>query len=65
MPIVVNGKPHELPMPPTLEGLLRSIEMKVPFAIALNEEFVPAAEYGRRVLGDGDRVEVVHPAAGG
>lgn len=65
MPLNVNGKAFSLPDPPTLHTLLHTLEPQRPFAVARNEEFVPASAYETCELADGDRIEIVHPSAGG
>jgi sulfur carrier protein len=63
--VLVNGKPYPLPPSTTLAALLRSISPSVPFAVALNEEFVPRATYDDWVVHPNDRIDIVHPTAGG
>lgn len=65
MPVSVNGKEVPLPEPATLENLLRELAPPRPYAVAQNEEFVPSAAYAECDLADGDRIEIVHPSAGG
>jgi len=36
-----------------------------PFAIAINQKFIPKQCYGSTTLNDGDRVELVAPMQGG
>jgi sulfur carrier protein len=36
-----------------------------PFAVALNDDFVPRARYPLSTLAPGDRLDVVRPIAGG
>jgi sulfur carrier protein len=65
MPLSVNENAVVLPNPPTLEALLQTLAPQRPFAVAHNGEFVPKAEYTSHELNDGDRIEIVHPSAGG
>ena len=65
VPVIVNGNPVALPHPPTLEFLLASLAPQKPFAVARNEEFVPGSGFAQCELTDGDRIEIVHPSAGG
>ena len=65
MPLTINGATVDVPDPPTLERLLRDMASRRPFAVALNEEFIPRDDYAWCELKDGDRIEIVHPAAGG
>ena len=54
-----------MPDPPTLENLLEALQPRQPYAVARNEEFVQRARYQQCNLMDGDRIEIVHPSAGG
>jgi len=63
--IIVNGCQQVVPEPPTLEELLSRLSPSTPFAVARNEEFVPAASYNECRISPGDRIEIVHPMAGG
>jgi sulfur carrier protein len=65
MPLTVNGKEAPMPDPPTLENLLAALQPRHPYAVARNEEFVHRSKYQRCHLMDGDRIEIVHPSAGG
>ena len=65
MSLTVNGQATAIPVPPTLETLLAALHPQRPYAVALNEEFVPASAYQICELSDGDRIEIVHPSAGG
>lgn len=63
--VVVNGCKHEMPEPQTLAELLAWFSPAAPFAVARNEEFVPAASYHECPVYAGDRIEIVRPMAGG
>jgi thiamine biosynthesis protein ThiS len=63
--IVVNGKACLLPELRTLDALLRVLSPSVPFIVAHNDEIIPRETYGECVISTGDRIEIVHPAAGG
>jgi sulfur carrier protein len=66
MPIILNGESFPLPpSPATLERLLKSMAPEKPFAVARNQEFVPSSAYAQCELQDGDRIDIVHPSAGG
>lgn len=65
MSLTVNGQITSMPNPPTLENLLRVLSPRLPFAAARNEEFIPGTDYAQCKLKDGDRIEIVHPSAGG
>jgi sulfur carrier protein len=65
VPILVNGKAHPLPEPRTLAALLRFLSPAAPFAVARNEEVVPRETYEECPILAGDKIEIVHPTAGG
>jgi thiamine biosynthesis protein ThiS len=65
MYVIVNGHTHPLPEPPTLAALLGSLSPSVPFVVARNDEVVPSGAYDACRIGPGDRIDIVHPAAGG
>lgn len=65
MLIVVNGQSRPLPVPQTLAALLLSLSPPAPFAVALNDEVVPRESFEEYKVYPGDRVDIVHPAAGG
>ncbi len=65
MSVLVNGHLHALPEPPTLAALVLEFAPSTPFAVARNGEFVPRASYGDCPVQPGDRIDIVHPAAGG
>jgi thiamine biosynthesis protein ThiS len=65
MPLKVNGREAPIPIPPTLESLLETLQPLQPYAVAHNEEFVQRSKYGQRELIDGDCIEILHPSVGG
>ena len=65
MPLTVNGREGPMPDPPTLANLLAMLHPRQPYAVAWNEEVVERSKYQQCDLMDGDRIEIVHPAAGG
>ena len=65
MPLTVNGREAPMPDPPTLEHLLGMLDPRRPYAVARNEEVVQRSNYQQCNLIDGDRIEIVYPAAGG
>ena len=65
MYVIVNGDTHPLPEPPTLAALLRVLSPSVPFVVARNDEVVAGGAYEACHIGPGDRIDIVHPAAGG
>lgn len=65
MDIQVNQKPLSLPDQATLADALSAFGARPPFAVAVNGEFVARGQHAQRVLLPGDRIDVVHPVAGG
>jgi len=63
--VIVNGQKHPLPEPRTLAALLHSFSLSSPFAVARNEELVPRGTYEQCRIYPGDRIDIVHPTAGG
>jgi sulfur carrier protein len=63
--VIMNGESHPLPEPPTLSALLVKLSPRGPSAVAHNEEFVPRGAYDACRISPGDRVDIVHPTAGG
>ena len=65
MLVVVNGKTCLLPELRTLDALLRFLSPAAPFAVARNEELIPRETYEECGISTGDRIDIVHPTAGG
>lgn len=63
--VVVSDRIHALPEPLTLAALLHLLSPPAPFAVARNAEVVRRAEYEQCCVHSGDRIDIVHPAAGG
>jgi thiamine biosynthesis protein ThiS len=63
--VLVNGEICLLPELRTLDALLRYLSPAVPFVVSRNEEVIPRGAYEECVISTGDRIDIVHPAAGG
>lgn len=66
--ISVNGEERLIEREMTVAELLKEIGVQireVGLAVAVNEEVVPKSEYARRVVKEGDRVEIVQLVGGG
>ena len=63
----VNGEMIEIQEGTTLAGLLEGIgtKMKGPCVVAVNDEHVPRAVFGKTSLAIGDRVEILTVRQGG
>lgn len=63
--IHINGELTKV-APSKLTDLLRNIPIKSPyFAIALNDEVIPSAEYDNTAVRHGDFIEIIQPVCGG
>ncbi|MGL6159677.1 sulfur carrier protein ThiS [Microbulbifer sp.] len=66
MQVVVNGQVEKLERPTDLSSLLQRLGYRgEAFAVALNGDFVPRADYGETRLNDGDALDIVAPVVGG
>lgn len=64
--ISVNDEPRECPAGMTVAGLVESMALgRRGIAVAVAFEVVPRSAWGRVVLHDGDRVEVLRAVQGG
>ena len=63
--VTVNNKPCELPANATVAEALAAVQAQLPYAVAVNTTFVPAAQHASHPLQDGDRMEVISPVTGG
>ena len=63
--VIVNNQVRSLPEPRTVAALLSQLSPAVPFAVARNAEVVPRGSYEECCIEPGDRIDIVHPAAGG
>ena len=65
MDIQINQTPLSLPEQATLADALSLFGARPPFAVAVNGEFVSRGLHAVRTLQPGDKIDVVHPVAGG
>jgi sulfur carrier protein len=65
MNIQINQQAFTLPEAATLAQALMAYGAKPPFAAAVNGAFVARGQHAQYGLHAGDRVDVVHPVAGG
>ncbi len=66
--IKVNGEERFIEREMTVEELLKHMGVQireVGLAVAVNEEVVPKSEYGKRIVREGDSVEIVQLVGGG
>jgi len=65
MNIYINEQPFTFEKEVSLAFALTEFEAKPPFAIMLNDEFLPQSEHETTVLKDNDKLEVVGAIQGG
>jgi sulfur carrier protein len=65
MEIQINQKSLLLPDGATVADALAVFGARPPFAVALNGQFVARAQHPERALNAGDKLDIVHPVAGG
>ncbi len=66
MKLVLNGKAIETEPGVTVAAILSRLDLQGGrVAVAVNGELSPRGEHARRLLQDGDTVEVIHAVAGG
>lgn len=66
MEVTVNGAVRALDEGTTVGELLEQLAVRRDgTAVALNDDVVPRAEHARRLLCDGDRLEIIVAVAGG
>ena len=67
MQITFHGKIMTFDSPLPVSEVLLYLDSKVaePFALAVNNEFVPRSQYGQTILKDGDEMDLVTPMQGG
>ncbi|MGQ9724840.1 MAG: sulfur carrier protein ThiS [Tepidimonas sp.] len=69
MKILINAQPTELPDGASVaDAVARAVDeqpSQAPFAVAVNLQFVPRAQYAHTPLHEGDCVEIITPVTGG
>lgn len=65
MDIQINQQTLTLPDGATVADALAAYGARPPYAVALNGNFVARTQHAARALAAGDRLDVVHPVAGG
>lgn len=63
--LLINQKPHQLPAGATLADAVALLGLHMPFAAAVNLQFVPRSQHAQHVLQDQDQVELITPVTGG
>jgi len=65
MRVIINQVVHEIPISSKLADALAAIDAKPPYAVAINLQFIPKAQYAARELQENDQIEVIAPVTGG
>lgn len=65
MKVSINKTSHELPPGATLADAIARVDIKPPFAAAVNMQFVPNTQYGQTQLKADDRIDIISPVTGG
>ncbi|UDG82264.1 sulfur carrier protein ThiS [Candidatus Vallotia cooleyia] len=66
MDIQINNQSFSLPKNARLIDALASYsEVPLPYAVAINGEFVPRSQYSVRALMPDDQVDILRPVVGG
>ncbi len=66
MNITINAQPVTLAAnAPTVADALAQWNAQPPFAVAVNTQFVPKAQYASHPLQAGDKLEIIAPVTGG
>jgi sulfur carrier protein len=66
MEIELNGRPHRLAGPQSLQELVAALDLTgQALAVAVNREVVPRQRWAERLLQPADRVDIVRAIGGG
>jgi thiamine biosynthesis protein ThiS len=66
MTAVVNGESRAIEPGTTISDLITSLKLgRRRIAVELNRDIVPAAEFPRREIAEGDQIEIVQFVGGG
>lgn len=65
MKLTINGVEREISGGKSLLSLLQEINASEPYAVAVNQAFVPRAKCEEHQLNEGDKIEVLSPIQGG
>jgi sulfur carrier protein len=65
MNILINKMTHDLPEGSSLADAVAALQPALPFAAAVNMQFVPKASYLQTLLKPGDQIEIIRPVTGG
>ena len=65
MNVLINRLPHHLPEGASLADAVALLSPALPFAAAVNMQFVSKTNYLQTLLKPGDQIEIIRPVTGG
>ena len=65
MHVFINQVEQELPVGATLADAIALLQARLPFAAAVNLQFVPNTQYTQKLLQPDDRIDIIAPVTGG
>ncbi|AIY64624.1 MULTISPECIES: sulfur carrier protein ThiS [Pseudoalteromonas] len=65
MNVIINGEKRDVESNTTLLALLAKLGASEPYAVAVNQSFVPREQCEGITLTDGDQIEILSPIQGG
>ncbi|MCO4088846.1 MAG: sulfur carrier protein ThiS [Limnohabitans sp.] len=65
MQVLINQMPHRFPQGATLADAIARVDIRPPFAAAVNLQFVPRPRYPLHLLQNDDQIELIAPITGG
>ena len=65
MLIFINQQQHQLPEGATLTAAISVLQPAPPYAVAVNQQFVPNTRYAATVLQPNDTIDIIAPVTGG
>jgi sulfur carrier protein len=65
MRVIVNQTEYEIPASSKVSDVLSLLNAKLPYAVAVNLNFVPKIEHAHHLLQENDQIEIIAPVTGG
>lgn len=65
MNIKINGEPQRTELNNLSQLVDAFVDANKPYAIAVNENFIPKANYSNITISEGDSIEILSPMQGG
>lgn len=63
--VLINGSTFELAASATLADAVALLQLKPPFAAAINLQFIPNTAYHHTLLHAADQIDLIAPVTGG